>query len=116
MISSHLIVALLAAAISATGAWKVQTWRFDSIEAARIDQEAEVKRMNSHGAQLASSGHEADREKIRTEFVTITETVEKIVKEPIYLNVCFDDDGMRALSAAVSGNRPAASKLGPAVP
>jgi hypothetical protein len=52
-------------------------------------------------------GHEADKDKLRTEFLTITQTVEKIVEKPVYRDMCLDDcDGLRALSPCRnSGNR-----------
>ena len=63
----------------------------------------------------AAVGHEADKSQIRTEFVTITQEVERVVEKPVYRNMCFDDDGLRLLGNAIAG-RPAASQPAPALP
>lgn len=97
------------------GGWTVQGWRRDSLDAEAVEASQELRRMNSRGANTAAEGHEKDKEAIRTEFQTITETVEKIVEKVSYRNVCFDDDGMRAVAEAI-GNRPAASKPSDAMP
>lgn len=63
----------------------------------------------------AAAGHEADKVRIRTEFLTITEEVERVVEKPVYRDICFDDDGLRIIGAALSPS-PAASEPAPAVP
>lgn len=63
----------------------------------------------------AAAGHEADKVRIRTEFLTITEEVERVVEKPVYRDICFDDDGLRIIGAAL-GPSPAASEPAPALP
>lgn len=43
-------------------------------------------------------------ERIKTE--TITRTVQKIVERPIYINTCFDDDGVSAVNASGNTSEP----------
>ena len=66
-------------------------------------------------ATAASTGHEQDKANEQARIRTIRTTVEKIVERDVYRNVCFDDDGLRALSAAIKPG-DAAAKSGNAVP
>lgn len=63
----------------------------------------------------AAQGHERDKERMRVQFVTITEEVERVVEKPIYRDVCLDDDGLRILRRAIDGSE-AASEPAPALP
>lgn len=63
----------------------------------------------------AAKGFENDKAKIRTEFLTITKEVDRVVQKAVYLNVCFDDDGLRLINQA-SSPAAAASQPAPAVP
>lgn len=47
MIYTHVAAALLAAAIAATGAWKVQDWRFSVKEKERVEQELNDERVRA---------------------------------------------------------------------
>ncbi|MDH2019172.1 hypothetical protein N5J44_10390 [Acinetobacter ursingii] len=51
-------------------------------------------------AQKASEDYEKTKESERIKTETITRTVQKIVERPIYINTCFDDDGVSAVNAA----------------
>lgn len=106
-------LALLAA--GAVAGWQVQGWRHGRLEAARLEHEAEVRRLNARTAQTASAGHEADRERVRVEFQTITREVEIVVEKPVYRNVCLDSDGLRLIERAARGG-PATGEPGDAVP
>lgn len=107
--------ALLSAALAATGAWRVQEWRYAAREAERLEAAQETERLRARVADRAAQGAEADRASINTEFQTIYSEVEKIVEIPVYRNVCFDAAGMRALTNAL-GAGAAASEPAPAVP
>ena len=64
----------------------------------------------------AAAGHEADKVQIRTQIKTIVQEVERVVEKPVYRDtVCFDDDGLRLIRAAL-GPTAAASEPAPAVP
>jgi hypothetical protein len=107
VIYTHVAAALIAAALAATGAWKVQAWRYAAAEADRLEQQAKEQAIRLQRGDGAAMGHEADKAEIRTEFVTITEEVERVVEKPVYRDVCLDPDGMRVLSDAIRGAAPA---------
>lgn len=102
MIYTHVAAALVSAAVASTGAWQVQNWRYESKEAARVENERELQRLQQRTAAVASTGHEKDKVQIQTKFVTITEEVERVVEKIEYRDrMCFDDDGLRAHAGAV---------------
>lgn len=113
----YVIVAIALAAFASGGAtsWKVQSWRHDAQEKQRMEQEAKEQGIRAQRIDTAASGHEADKKEIQAERVTITKTVEKIVEKPVYRDMCLDDDGLRALGAAIAPD-PAASQPQGAVP
>lgn len=115
MIYTHVAAALLAAALAATGTWRVQEWRYGAKEAERLAAARETERLRARTADKASASAEGDRATIRTEFQTIYSEVEKIVEKPVYRSDCFDAAGLRALAGAI-GAKPAASEPAPAVP
>lgn len=47
MIYTHVAAAILAAAIAATGAWKVQDWRYNAKEKERVEQELNDERVRA---------------------------------------------------------------------
>jgi len=102
----------LAVALAAgfAAGWKVQSWRWaaaerDAIEMTRVREEqlrAEVDK--------ASAGYEADRVKLRTEFRTIYQEVERVVEKPVYRDrECLDDAGLGVLRNAIRAGDPGAS-------
>lgn len=103
MIYTHLAVGLLGAALAFGGAWKVQDWRYGAIEAKRLSALAEAEKKRDKGSYEAATTFEKGRTDVETKFVTITETVEKIVDRPVYRDtVCLDPDGLRALRDAAA--------------
>jgi len=91
----------ISAILSFGTAWTVQDWRHDSKNLERIEAEAEKREDQGVQANTAATGHEVDKVKLQTKFVTITETVEKIIEKPVYRADCFDADGLRAHADAV---------------
>lgn len=70
--------------------------------AASITQRArEAKQSNVAGKSL-----EDDREKTRTVYRTITQSVNVYVDRPVYRADCFDADGLRDANAALRGESP----------
>ena len=116
MIWTHAAAALLAAAMAATGAWKVQGWRFDAREKTRIEAEARDAARKVEHADTAAATHEVFKERERVVYQVITETVDRIVERPVYRNVCFDADGLRALGDAIHGRASDTGQPAPAVP
>lgn len=102
MIYTHAAVALVAGAVAFGVAWRVQAWRHDSAELARVEQTREVEKMRRQAAGKAATQHEADKTKTRTEFVTITERVrdEIEVEKVVFRNVCISPGGLRELANA----------------
>lgn len=96
------IVALIAALLSGSGAWTARGWLCEAKDAERIAAETTVREAVVVQANTAATGHEGDKVKIQTKYVTITETVEKVIENPIYNATCFSPDGMRTHSDAVS--------------
>lgn len=94
--------AALIAITSATAAWKVQNWRYGAMETARVEQERETAVMRRKAANNASTGHEQDRVRIQTEYVTIEKEVERVIDKIEYRDrACLDDDGVRVVNAAI---------------
>ena len=96
------IAALVAALLGASGAWTARGWLCTANEAERVAAEAEARAKQASVANTAATGHERDKVKLQTKFVTITETVEKIIEKPIYRTDCYDAAGLRAHADAVS--------------
>ena len=102
MIYTHAAVALVAGAVAFGAAWRVQAWRHDSAELARVEQSRETEKMRRQAAGKAATAHEADKTKTRTEFVSITERVrdEIEIEKVVYRNVCISAGGLRELANA----------------
>lgn len=120
------ILLALAAGLAATGAggfWAGKEWE-QGAEAQRQveakEQADEKRRSDAKQIDTAAAGHEGDKTRIRTEFVTITQTVERIVREPFYAApdaaACLDPAGLQALTDAIAGPRAAASQPARTVP
>lgn len=97
------IVLILAACIAGFAAgvkWHVGQ---DAIRESRRLEELNRQILMRHERQnKASAGHEADKERIRVQYITITKEVERIVEKPFYRDACLDDDGLRVLRSAIT--------------
>lgn len=109
----QLIIAAVIAAASFGTAWTARGWVCDADAAKKIAADAVALEAGRAKANTAGTGHEADKLKLQTKFVTITETVEKIIEKPIYRADCFDADGMRAHASAVKLTDPASQPSDP---
>ena len=102
MIYTHAIVAIVSGAVAFGAAWRVQSWRHDSAELARVEQTREVERMRRQAAGKAATQHEREKIVIREKFIPIREEVEHVVTQIEYRDrACFDPDGVRVLRAAI---------------
>ncbi len=102
MIQLYAIAAAVAVAVGFGAGWKANGWRHDSAAlAAQVNQRA-TERLRRQNANTQATVHEADKTKIRTEFVTITERVENeiAVEKVVYSNVCIAPGGLRELANA----------------
>jgi Ribonuclease G/E len=115
----YLAAAIAVATASAAGTWQVQDWRYGAKERERLEAVERDRRRAEKTVDLAAAGHEADKTRIRTEFITITKEVERVTQAPFYAAAdapaCLDDAGLRELAAAL-GNTPAAGVAPAAVP
>lgn len=116
MIWTHLLAAIVAASLAFSGAWTVQNWRYGAKEAERLEDAAESKRMNERAADAGSAGHEADKATIKTRFITIKKEAQRAAETPTGRATCLNDDSLRILTRALSGEEPAAGQPAPAVP
>jgi hypothetical protein len=98
--------AILIATASFGAGWKASSnsWKADMLaaEQAHADQlRAEIDRSNIIAAAL-----ESEKGKSRVVYKTITKRVDKIIDRPVYLNQCFDADGLRLANSAIAGQAP----------
>lgn len=56
-------------------------------------------------ARKASEDYEKLKSEQRVKTETITREVQKIVERPVYLNVCFDGDGVSAINRLITNTR-----------
>lgn len=94
-LESNILIAAVIAGAAATGAWKVQDWRYAANEAERVAAQVAKDRSNATLAHQGSAQHEADKVTIETRYETIYKEVERVAKTPAYATACFDADGMR---------------------
>ena len=94
----------------------VQTWRASHWQTKyqKADAECNAKILKLKEDQLVklqdkqneinkvSSDYEAEKSKQRVQVETVTREVQKIVERPVYLNSCFDDDGMQQLNSLIA--------------
>jgi len=115
VIYTHVAAVLLGLALGGTGAWQVQSWRADRAELKRVEQAKSDFLRREKAAYAPSVAHEQFKEKERVAYVTIIETVERLVERPVYRNICLDADGVRAYNAAARGAAGDPGEPGPAV-
>lgn len=95
-----------------------QTWRVNYWEAkaqkAKGDcydkiQELELKRIEDlqtkqNEINKVSSDYESEKSKQKVRVETVTREVQTIVERPVYLNACFDDDGLSKLNSLIAND------------
>jgi len=115
VIYTHAAVAVVAGAVAFGAAWKVQAWRYDSAELARIETTREVEKMRRQAAGKAATAHEREKVVIREKFIPIREEVERVVIQ-YRDSVCLPDDGLRVLRDAIDRANGNPGKPGDPVP
>lgn len=109
-------IAITSALAGAFGSWQVQQWRYGAKEADRLEAVARDRMRAEKNIDTAAMGHETDKVRIETEFVTITERITDVVKEPFYVDgACLDAAGLQLVADAL-GPAAAASQPATAVP
>lgn len=114
---AQLMIAL-AIAVAGFGAgvkWQIGIVAARDLRAVQEGARAAIRRTEQ--VDVAAEAHERTREVLRTEFVPITQEVERVVTKVEYRDrVCFDDDGLRVARAAIDAANRAAGFPTPAVP
>lgn len=115
--------AIAAATIAASSFWAGKEWEQGAQaqrDVAAMLKVEKVRRTDAKRIDTAAAGHEGDKTRIRTEFITITKEVERVVQVPFYAAAdapaCLDDGGLRQLTDAITGPRAAASEPARTVP
>lgn len=109
------IVALLIAFTSGAAlAWKLHVGLIAERDLKANEEQQRASFLKREKQDYASVGHEKDKARIQTRYITITKEVERVVKDDFYAGACLNDDGLRILRAAVAGQ--AASEPANAVP
>ena len=65
-------------------------------------QKALLDKQNEINKASADYETETSKQKVRVE--TITREVQKIIDRPVYLNHCFDDDGLQQLNSLIASS------------
>ena len=87
--------------------WQVQDWRHGRQDAQRIERQARDTLRNIERGQQSADTYTTEQTHAEPARKEIVRTVEKIVARPVYRNVCFDDDGLQQLRAAIAAGAPA---------
>jgi len=98
---ARLIAFGLLAFVCFSAGWKVNGWRWEAKEAAKLQELAEAQARADKRSYDASSGFEKDKRDVEKVFETVRVEVEKIVTRPVYRNICIDGDGLRELERAI---------------
>lgn len=109
MIYTHAAAVIAGLAIGFGGAWQTQNWRYGAIEAKRLSAQVEAEKKRDKSSYDASVKFEKGKERVRTVFETIEIKVTEIVDRPIYLQQCFDADGLSLLNSAIAETAPGQS-------
>jgi len=127
-LAAQIVIALVLALAGFAGGVKYHAGVIAQRDLAEQQQAARERGVQIQRIDRAAVGHEADKAQIRTEFVTITQEVERVVEKPFYrapdpasadagaaAGLCLDDDGLRQLRAA-TGQAPDRREPAPALP
>lgn len=112
----YILVAIFMAGLLSGGAsgWKARSWKADSEDKARLEAEAEVKRLRARQVDDAAQWLEVKRAAAEIRWRTVTKEVEKVVEKPVYRSDCLDADGLRLIAEQV--NARTSGQPAPAVP
>ncbi|WP_394651416.1 hypothetical protein [uncultured Acinetobacter sp.] len=75
-------------------------------------EQAQYKALNEANAKAnqASAEYEQLKSERQAKVESVTRTVQKIVERPVYLNSCFDSDGMHELNSLIKAGHSSESK------
>lgn len=109
-------IAVLLAVASFAGGVKWQVGIVAKRDLKAVQDNARVAILRADKVDKAAATHEVVKEILRTEFVPITQEVERVVTKIEYRDrACLDDDGLRVARAAIAAANRAAGFPAPAV-
>ena len=92
--------------------WRVEHWK-EKAQSAKSDCNAKILKLKEDQiAELqkkqneinkVSSDYEAEKSKQKVRVETVTRELQTVIERPVYLNACFDDDGMQQLNSLIAG-------------
>lgn len=102
---AYLVAALALYGAGAVSGYKIESWRWGASETAAVEESAKEFKAEATQGAVASGELAKQEEKVRVEIRTVTKFVDRIVEKPFYRdgNLCLDDDGVRAINAALTG-------------
>lgn len=106
IVTYAIVAAALVASLWGAAAWHAGVhYQRGYDKAATEAMEANKERLERevHQNAKASKGRETDRVRIETVYEEIEVEVERVVERAVYLDRCFDDDGLRLANAALRG-------------
>lgn len=93
---------------------------WDAEKLAISEAQAKITARRMDRIDTAAVALETDKAKIRTQFLTITKEVERVVQNPVYSDVCLDADGVRVVNASINpataASQPTPAMPGPTIP
>ncbi len=72
--------------------------------AAAIKPYEDAAKTHTQELEKASEQYEKLKSEQRVKTETVTREVQKIVERPVYLNQCFDDDGLSAINSHITSD------------
>ena len=109
------IIALVLAVACFGGGWKVRDWKAGADERTAVQQAAADAHRRAEHADTAAAGYEAAKSTEDVRERVVIKEVTRVVKTPVYLRECIDDDGLRILAEDVR-SRAGSGKPAPALP
>ena len=114
MIGLYLAVATTVLVVGFAGWVKYQSGVAARAELARVEAATKTLAQQADRIDVAAVKNEVAKEAIRTRYITITKEVDRVIaKNPIFRDICFDDDGLRQLATATSQSPSASEPVAP---
>jgi hypothetical protein len=99
-----------------TGGWKVRDWKSAKDDQARTEQTAKETAIRAQRIDTAAVSHEDFKVRASVRERIVVKEVDRVIKEPVYLNECIDDDGLRILASDIAARTLAPSVSASGVP
>lgn len=110
------VVALVLAVGGFGTGWKAASDHFKAEQLEAVNEAVAKVRADAVATNAVAEKLEEKKDAVRVVYRTIEKRINQIVKEPIYLNACLDDDGLRAANTALSGAAPDTGQPDAALP